>query len=117
MNGSSYIKKRQELWALRHHLPQRGGPKNTDPTALGYVQRFNDNLYVPLSEKTTTEFEEGDGGELRGTTCNMQALHSSSALGVNIFEYWRNQSKDTLKQLAKALKIAQHRCRHSRVRI
>lgn len=105
MNGSSYIKKRQQLWALRKTILQRGGPKNLDPNALGYSQNLQDNLYVQLSNQTEKDFRDADGGELRGTTCNMQALHSSSALGVNIFEYWRSQDALVLKSLAKSLKI------------
>jgi len=36
-----------------------------------------------------SDFEEADGGELTGNPCKMQAVHSSSALGVNIFQYWK----------------------------
>jgi len=57
----------------------------------GYTLRLDDNLYCPLSPATLEEFKQGKGDELgdnekRG---KMQALHSSSALVVNVFEYWR----------------------------
>jgi hypothetical protein len=58
----------------------------------GYTLRLADNLYCPLSPVTREEFKLGRGDELgnsenRGKMC---ALHSSSALVVNIFESWRN---------------------------
>jgi hypothetical protein len=43
-----------------------------------------------MSESTWKQFEEGDGNELDG---KMRALHSSSALGVNIFEYWQQRNE------------------------
>lgn len=58
----------------------------------GYTYSLKDNLYVLPSPQTAEEFTSGSGGELgnaqeRG---KMQALHSSSALVLNFFEYWRN---------------------------
>ncbi len=37
--------------------------------------------------------ERGDGGELTGYPSKMHAVHSSSALGVNIFQYWQTISQ------------------------
>ncbi|KAF0154908.1 MAG: hypothetical protein FD159_2387 [Syntrophaceae bacterium] len=47
---------------------------------------------MPLKEKSRKELEGGDGGELKssaGQPAKIQALHSSSALGINLFDYWR----------------------------
>jgi hypothetical protein len=49
----------------------------------------DDNLFEPLLSEVKGNFEEADGGELSGKPCKMQAVHSSSALGVNIFQYWK----------------------------
>jgi hypothetical protein len=57
-----------------------------------YTTTLEDNLFVPLSECTRISFEEGSGNELEG---KMHALHSSSAIGVNVFEYWNQQGDPT----------------------
>ena len=61
---------------------------------------MNDNLVSLLSQDTQKEFESGKGGELgeRGSRGKMQALHSSSALVVNVFEYWRSYNVDAVAQ-------------------
>lgn len=79
------IVERQRTWAC-----QQGIRYDKD----GYALRLADNLYCPLSPATLEEFKHGRGNELgngenRG---KMQALHSSSALVANVFEYWRNRN-------------------------
>jgi hypothetical protein len=47
---------------------------------------------MPLKGQSRKELEGGDGGELKsaaGQPAKIQALHSSSALGINLFDYWR----------------------------
>lgn len=47
-----------------------------------------------------TAFEQGAGGELRGEIKPMQALHSSAAMAVNLFQHWlRNRDFTTLARL------------------
>ena len=46
------------------------------------------NLYEPLQPDVRESFLRADGSELNGDPSKMQALHSSSALGVNVFQYW-----------------------------
>lgn len=80
------IEAQQRAWADR---------QGTNHDQDGYTLRLNDNLYCPLSPATLAEFKHGGGDELgngenRG---KMQALHSSSALVVNVFEYWRQLGK------------------------
>jgi len=60
----------------------------------GYTLCLTDNLYRPLSPATVEEFKHGRGDELGDSTNRgkMQALHSSSALAVNVFEYWRHRN-------------------------
>ena len=52
-------------------------------------ERLEDNLFEPLSQKSTAEFQAGDGKEIpdnpNAPPAKMQAVHSSSAFAVNIF--------------------------------
>lgn len=70
------IKEQQRKWA---------GGKNISPK--GYCRKLQDNLFQKLDEDTRHDFEEADGGELYG---KMNAVHSSSALACNFFDYWRD---------------------------
>jgi hypothetical protein len=65
----------------------------------GYTLIRDANLFVPLCPASVAEFDGADGGELgkhekRG---KINALHSSSALAANAFEFWRDQAKATLQ--------------------
>ena len=51
------------------------------------------NLLRPLSPSARGGFEKGAGSELAG---NMRALHSSSALVANFFDYWTDREKSPL---------------------
>jgi hypothetical protein len=85
------VKKKQCSWA-------DGQGIETDHS--GYTFKLDDNLYVPLSDASRLEYNRGDGGEL-GTSDRrgkMQALHSSSALACNVFEYWRGRNSAVLEQ-------------------
>jgi hypothetical protein len=73
-----------------------------------YVYNLNDNLFTELSDVSKNEFEAAKGGELKEKVeyvelPKMHALHSSSALCVNIFEYWRK--KNDYDMLSSALGI------------
>jgi hypothetical protein len=54
------------------------------------------NLWRDLCETSRCAFEKGSGSELKG---KMRALHSSSALAVNFFEYWTSAAPTALKEL------------------
>jgi len=79
----------QQAWARR-----QGIKFDSD----GYTLALSDNLFCPLSLETGREFDSGQGDELGkgGSRGKMQALHSSSALVVNVFEYWRNHNIATI---------------------
>jgi len=81
MNGYQYILTKQTEWAKN-----RG--------RLAYTKDLDDNLFQPLLPDVRKSFSEGDGGELgsAGFPGKMQAIHSSSALGVNVFQYWKSIS-------------------------
>jgi len=55
-----------------------------------YARCLSGNLYCQPSSETVHEFEIGKGNEIRSG--KMRALHSSSALVLNIFEYWRQSN-------------------------
>ncbi|MDR3049792.1 MAG: hypothetical protein LBV16_08185 [Elusimicrobiota bacterium] len=65
-----------------------------------YTTNLNDNLFKELTDDSRKEFEKGNGNEI---TAKMQALHSSSALVVNVFEYWK--SKKEYSKIANILKL------------
>jgi len=90
MKADQYIKDRQQQWALRRRLPLVGSQgKRGEPR---YTSTLNENLFEPISDRVQGQFTAGDGGELGGKNGypgKMQAVHSSSALGVNVFHYWQ----------------------------
>ena len=59
----------------------------------GYVYEVEDNFWKPLSARAQTGYERGAGSELKG---HMKALHSSSALVANFFDYWTDRQKAPL---------------------
>jgi len=74
--------------------------------ARGYVPNLDLNLMRPLSPATLAAFANGDGGELveRGDKpAKMRALHSSSALAANIFDFWTDCADATPLMNALAL--------------
>ena len=86
------IKARQRDWAVR-----RGLPFDTD----GYCRCVDNNIFRGFSPADRKDFERGDGAELGkdGERGKLQALHSSSALACNWFDYWRDRD---LKSLSRA---------------
>jgi hypothetical protein len=62
---------------------------------LAYTESLGENLFEPILPETRTEIEKGDGGELKGDSTHsakMCAVHSSSAIGVNVLQYWKNKN-------------------------
>jgi len=66
---TTVVRNQQHLWAANHGIAV---------DSLGYTLDLKDNLFIPLSEATLSEFGGGDGGELGlpGKRGKMQALHS-----------------------------------------
>ena len=94
MNGLEFIKAKQRGWAKRKKLELVGG---TIPNKgeKNYLQNLPDNLFEELSGENARCFNSGDGNETRDSKARlakMKALHSSSAIVVNLFQYW--QGKD-----------------------
>jgi hypothetical protein len=101
LSGYKYIISKQIQWA-----------KNNDKLLFGskgergrptYTHDLDQNLFEPLLEENQTRFEDGNGQEIFGTQetpAKMQALHSSSAIAVNLFQYW--QKRGLISEIAAA---------------
>lgn len=85
------ILNQQQSWARQN---------NVEIDQDGYTLKIEDNLFSPLSADSMAEFADGAGDEFGqdGTRGKMQALHSSSALVCNVFEYWRGHDVDAIAQ-------------------
>ena len=87
MKAYEYITMKQTQWALNHNIPLIGSEGSRGRPA--YTPELNLNLFEPLSLDVRKSFKQGDGNEISGNPAKMQAVHSSSALGVNVFQYWQ----------------------------
>ena len=90
-NIISKIKEQQRLWAER-----KGIKLDKD----GYCCDRNKNFFQPLSSGTIRDLMTGDGAELGkdGQRGKIQAVHSSSAIACNFFDYWRGRDLSLLVQ-------------------
>ena len=90
MNGYEYILTKQIQWAMNRDISLIGSKGLRGRKA--YTPQLHQNLFQPLEPHVRASFEKGDGSEIIGVHANpakMQAVHSSSALSVNIFQYWQ----------------------------
>ena len=104
MNGESFIRMKQQNWAKRKGFDLVSGTIGSDGEKV-YASRLEDNLFSSLSSQIKADFDRGSGHEIRGIQGqlpHMQALSSSSALAVNLFQYW--QGKD-IRPLLRALRL------------
>jgi hypothetical protein len=65
----------------------------------GYLPDYESNLFMPMNKMTHDAFEKGSGSELLDkdkSPAKMRAVHSSSALAVNVFDYWVSESNHCL---------------------
>ncbi len=91
MNAHDHIISKQVQWALNRRIGLVGSQGARG--RLAYTSTLDQNLFEPLDPATRLCFENGDGGELNGSPespAKIQAVHSSSALAVNIFQYWQS---------------------------
>jgi hypothetical protein len=88
--AAEYIAEYQLKWAAQRKISCEGS----------YTKKVEDNIFNhELHPDTRREYERGKGHELEGIRAHMKALHSSSALVVNVFDYWhrRNRIQDIAK--------------------
>ena len=89
LSAYKYIKSKQIQWTRIHDIPLI--PSKGERGCRAYTPELNMNLFAPLIESVRVRFEQGNGNEIVGSPdspAKMQAVHSSSALGVNVFQYW-----------------------------
>ncbi len=94
MRAHDYILARQTSWAENRGISLIGSKGIKGKRT--YTPELNLNLFEPLSPEVKESFLKGDGNEILGSSNNpakMQAVHSSSVLGVNIFHYWQDIGK------------------------
>ena len=98
MKAIDYIKTKQIQWAKSNGIPVVGStirPGETERVGdKAFTKKRDDNLFEPLIPDVEKNLRSGAGGELnnrnKGTTFpKFQALHSSSAIGINFFQYWK----------------------------
>ena len=91
MDSQTYIKERQRFWAMRKGIALQGSKGERGYPA--YTHTVRKNLFESLSHNARRQFQNGDGRELVNgiNPCNMQAVHSSSALACNMFHYWQSR--------------------------
>jgi hypothetical protein len=91
MSSKTELLLQQRNWAESHGL---------DADARGYLADVASNLLQPMNPRTKSAFENGSGSEMQDTPsrpAKMRALHSSSALAVNVFDTWVNRDKSALQ--------------------
>lgn len=87
MTAYEYILSKQVQWALNHGICLIGSKGLRGRPA--YTPELNQNLFEPLERTVRKSFLKADGNEIIGSPAKMQAVHSSSALSVNMFQYWQ----------------------------
>jgi hypothetical protein len=77
MNPYQYLTERQYSWARRHGITI---------DEAGYTEKLNDNFFLPPTPDVLQGFQRDPGGDPHES---IFAAHSSAALVVNVFFYWR----------------------------
>jgi len=85
------IKAGQQTWASDRGLAF---------DSRGYCESCTANLFEPLTACSLRDIERGDGAELGigNAKGKIQALHSSTALACNVFDYWRGRNLAVLRK-------------------
>jgi hypothetical protein len=81
----SLLLRRQRRWA------RKAGKTGKTIDAAGYLAAVSDNLRQPLSVPAQSDFAARGGGEFHDGSrhvARMRAVHSSTALAVNVFDHW-----------------------------
>jgi len=93
MTALEFIKSKQQNWASRKGFKLVGGTI-PDRGEKNYLYSLTDNLFERLSKENLDCYNSGDGNETKDSRtrlAKMKALHSSSAIVVNLFQYWQNK--------------------------
>jgi hypothetical protein len=104
MNGFNYVLTKQVSWANRNNIELVGSAITRGKQT--YTKSVSENLFEPILPETKIEISKGDGGELNSSasqSAKICAVHSSSAIGVNVLQYWKDKS---INDLTHALGLA-----------
>ncbi|MBQ8721115.1 MAG: hypothetical protein IJY67_03080 [Paludibacteraceae bacterium] len=104
MTALEFIKRKQKDWAEGKDFTLLPGTIGSETGNKIYFDDYNKNLYAKLSEDNKNDYNKGSGGEIRDTTTRrapMKAAFSSSAIVVNLHQYW--QKKNNISPLLEAL--------------
>jgi hypothetical protein len=94
MKAYEYILSKQITWALNNGIDLIGSKGHRGRRT--YTPTLDQNLFEQLEPEVRKSFQHGDGNEINGnpdSPAKMQAVHSSSAMGVNVFQYWQKIRK------------------------
>jgi len=89
LSAYKYIKEKQIQWAKNQGKPLIGSEDERGESA--YTSDLEENLFKPLLDSVKEAFKKGNGNEINDHPphqAKMKAVHSSSALTVNVFQYW-----------------------------
>jgi len=94
MTGLEFVKSKQQSWAKEKGFELVGG---TIPNKgeKNYLLSLTNNLFEQLSQESLCCFNSGDGNEMKDSRtrlAKMKALYSSSAIAVNLFQYWQKDA-------------------------
>ena len=102
MTSAQYLQGKFRAWAARTNVPLQGSEGGRG--VPNYTLTLGENFFGgTLLDSIRFAFDAGAGGELRGAIPKMAALHSSSAMSVNLFQHWIANGQ--LPVLAKLLKV------------
>jgi restriction endonuclease-like protein len=102
VTSGKFIKRKLQAWAERNGICLQGSAG--DRGESNYTLSVEQNIFgAALLPSVRAAFERGAGGELRGVIPTMSALHSSSALAVNLFQHWVGRKE--LSTLARLLEV------------
>lgn len=91
LSANEFIISKQVQWALNRGIELIGSKGERGRKT--YTPELEQNLFMPLSKEAQASFKQGNGNEIVGepdSPAKMQAVHSSSAIGVNVFQYWES---------------------------
>ncbi len=96
MNGYEFIFQKQLQWAHNNSLSDELVGSAITRGRRVYTKQLESILFQPLTDSVRADFAAADGNEIiasEGHAAKMSALHSSSALCVNIFQYWQKTNR------------------------
>lgn len=111
MNTYVFLKEKQKTWAHLQGISLIGSKIERGEQI--FTTNPDDNLFLSSLPNTIKNgFLDADGRELGDgkTPGKIQALHSSSALAVNVFGYW--EGKKAYEEFAKTIKIPSQKITH-----